>query len=163
MHVQFRSRSELDDYLARGSKEDTFEYVGPDRVLILHNDCRRYPLRLEMKLSDRLGEREKEKTLYAFVDSVRSTFEPSFSPYLGSSLRTQIPGLAVKMVVFFSLGRVEVVFRKGATKTARRRVIGWLVGEKRREPSTTNLATTPKSTPSGYRAEDLSETGHLRS
>ncbi len=127
MHVQFRSPSELDQHLSCGSKEDTFEYVGEDRVVRLYNDCRRFPLRLEIDFRDSVPTDEVEMALYAFVTRMRSTFDANFRPYIGASLQARIPGLAVKVVVFFSLGRVEVVFRKHSPEEHRRKVIEWLI------------------------------------
>lgn len=127
MHVQFRSPSELDQHLSCGSKEDTFEYVGGDRVVRLYNDCRRFPLRLEADFLDSVPTEEVEAALYAFVTRMRSTFGANFRPHIGASLQARVPELAVKVVVFFSLGRVEVVFRKRSPREQRQQVIEWLI------------------------------------
>jgi hypothetical protein len=127
MHVRFRSPSELDERLACGAKDDTFEYDGPDRHVTLHNDCRRYPLRLQMQVREAVSQASAEAILYRFVTRLRSAFDANFRPYLGAALQARIPGLAAKVVVFFSMGRVEVVFRKGSDHAERRRIIDWLV------------------------------------
>lgn len=127
MHVQFRSPSELDQHLSCGSKDDTFEYIGEDRVVQLHNDCRRFPLRLEATFRESVPSEEVEAALYAFVTRMRMAFGANFRPHIGASLQARIPNLAVKVVVFFSLGRIEVVFRKRSPKEQRRQVIEWLI------------------------------------
>jgi hypothetical protein len=58
---------------------------------------------------------------------MRSAFGANFRPHIGASLQARVPRLAVKVVVFFSLGRVEVVFRKRSPKEQRRQVIEWLI------------------------------------
>jgi hypothetical protein len=117
----------MDRHLSCGSKEDTFEYIGEDRVVRLYNDCRRFPLRLEADFRDSVPTDEVEAALYAFVTRMRSTFGANFRPHIGASLQARIPQLAVKVVVFFSLRRVEVVFRKRSPKEQRRRVMEWLI------------------------------------
>lgn len=117
----------MDEHLSCGSKEDTFEFVGEDRVVQLYNDCRNYPLRLTASFRDSTDKERIESTLYAFVTRMRSRFAANFRPHVGASLQARIPHLARKVVVFFSLGRIEVVFRKYSDEADRREVIEWLV------------------------------------
>jgi hypothetical protein len=139
MHVRFESASELDDHLACGSKEDTFEYRGPDRVVHLENDCRRYPLRLTVEFVDMgeaggLGAGEgkdaasTERKIYAFIQRIRERYDVEFTPYLAEAVTARIPGLAVKIVAYFSLGEIQVVFSKRSPHAERRRIIGWGMG-----------------------------------
>ncbi len=122
----------MNRHLACGSKEDTFEYVGEDRVVQLFNDCRRFPLRLKANFRDSVPTDQVEAELYAFVTNMRSTFGANFRPHIGASLQARVPYLAVKVVVFFSLGRAEVVFRKRSPEAHRRTVIDWLVPPRER-------------------------------
>jgi len=117
----------MDEHLSCGSKEDTFEFVGEDRVVQLYNDCRNYPLRLKASFRDSMKRESVESALYAFVTHMRSRFAANFRPHVGASLQARIPHLARKVVVFFTLGRIEVVFRKQSDEADRREVIEWLV------------------------------------
>jgi len=117
----------MDEHLSYGSKEDTFEFVGEDRIVRLYNDCRNYPLRLKASFRDSMRKERVESMLYAFVTRMRARFAANFRPHVGASLQARIPHLARKVVVFFTLGRIEVVFRKQSDEADRREVIEWLV------------------------------------
>jgi hypothetical protein len=119
----FTSPSELDAHLQNGDKHDIFVYKGPDREVVLRNDCRSYPLRIQATFEEEVS----EHVLTAFVGHCREAFEVSFRSSIPGSRKSRLPGIASKVGVYAPLDTIEVHFYKDACREDRRRVIGWLV------------------------------------
>jgi len=97
-------------------------YDGPDREVVLRNDCRSYPLRVRATFEEAIG------TLDAFAERCEEQFGVSFSSSIPGSRTSRLPGIASKVGVYAPLDTVEVHFYKEAPREDRRRIIGWLVG-----------------------------------
>lgn len=100
-------------------------YDGPDREVVLRNDCRSYPLRVQATFE----ENASEQTLNTFVEHCQEKYEGSFKSSIPGSRKSRLPGIASKVGVYAPLDTVEIHFYKDAPRRDRRCIIGWLVDE----------------------------------
>lgn len=99
-------------------------FDGADREVVLQNDCRSYPLRVQATFA----EDGSGSALSAFADHCRERYEVSFTSSIPGARKGRLPGVASKVGIYAPLDTVEVHFYKDAPRADRRRIIGWLVG-----------------------------------
>jgi hypothetical protein len=100
-----------------------FVYDGADREVVLRNDCRAYPLRVQATFA---GD-EPGPQLDRFAERCRSVYGASFESTVPGARTARLPTVASKVGVYAPLDTIEVHFYKEAPREDRRRVIGWLV------------------------------------
>lgn len=120
----FTSRDDLIQSLRDADTHEVFRYVDDEREVVLRNDCRSYPLRVQATFAAD----EADERLADFLERCREAFEVTFRASLPGKKTARIPGVASKIGVYGPLDTVEVHFYKDASRPPRRRVIEWLVG-----------------------------------
>lgn len=98
-------------------------YRSPDREVVLRNDCRSYPLRVQATFDADVS----ETALNKFVGDCQEQYEVSFDTSIPGSRRGRLPGIASKVGVYAPLDTIDIHFYKDAPRKDRRRVIHWLV------------------------------------
>jgi hypothetical protein len=98
-------------------------YDGPDREVVLRNDCRAYPLRVQATFADDAADHAFD----AFAGHCREVYDASFASSIPGSRTSRLPGVASKVGLYAPLDTIEVHFYKDASRADRRRVLGWLV------------------------------------
>lgn len=121
--VVFTSPSKLRRHLEEGGTHDVFVYDGPDREVVLRNDCRSYPLKVRAVFV----ESRATASIDAFARRCCETYSISFASSIPGAKTSRLPGVASKVGLFRPLDTVEVHFYKDAPRRDRRRIIQWLV------------------------------------
>lgn len=114
------SPDKLAAHLQASGEHDVFTYRQADREIVLDNDCRAYPLRVRATY-------ERSDVLNAFKKHCESTYGVCFRQSLPDAEVTRLPGLIVKLGLYYSLSTIQLHFYKNSDLVERRHFIEWLL------------------------------------